>query len=204
MDSKRIIILDDHTLFLKGMMLILKECYSKCDIIAYQSISKLKSDKLNFEKFDLLISDIELPKEDTFGLFKSLKEDFPNLPILVVSMHKKFSVIKKCKALNIEGYLLKDEDEYLNEAIQTIINGETYYSKTVTDFCYRAQNSLNLLSQREEDVLKLFAKGFSNKIIAEKLFLSPETIKTHKKHIRLKLNLNNNQEIFEYCKKNLL
>ena len=186
------------------MTLILKECCSNCDIFTYQSIKKLKSDKLNFNNFDLVISDIELPGEDTFGLFTTLKNEYPDLPILVVSMHKKHSVIKKCKSLNIEGYLLKDEDEQLNTAIETIINGGKFYSKTVIDFCRHTQNTLNTLSTREEEIIKLIAKGFTNNEIAEKLFLSAETIKTHKKNIRLKLNVNNNQEIIEYAKKNFL
>ena len=89
MSSKKVIILDDHTLFLKGMALILKECCADCDVYTYQSIEKLKSDKLKFDEFDLLISDIELPGEDVFELFTSLRDDFPGLPILVVSMQKK-------------------------------------------------------------------------------------------------------------------
>jgi len=204
MKNRKVIILDDHTLFLKGMDLILRESCDNCDVYAYQSIKKIKEDKLNFNEFSLLISDIELPGEDAFELFTSLKNDYPELPILVVSMHKKHSVIKKCKALNIEGYLLKDEDEQLTIAIEKIINGEEYYSKTVTDFCKQTKKTLNVLSLREEEIIKLIVKGLSNNEIGEKLFLSTETIKTHKKNIRLKLDVYNNREIIEYAKKNFL
>ena len=153
MGRKKVIILDDHTMFLKGMALILKECCINCDVFTYQSIKKLKSDKLKFETFDLLISDIELPEEDTFELFISLKRDFPELPILVVSMHKKHAVIKKCKNLNINGYLLKDEDEQLTKAVETIINGGKYFSKSVTSFCNKADNTFEKLSTREEEII---------------------------------------------------
>lgn len=204
MANKKIIILDDHTLFLKGMRLILKECYTSCDVHVYQSIKALKQDHLNFDTFDLLISDIELPNEDTFGLFEELKQNYPHLPILVVSMHKKHSVIKKCKALNIEGYLLKDEDEQLTKAIEVILEGKEYYSERVVEFCNQTQNTFNKLSFREEEIIKLIANGFNNNEIAEKLFLSAETIKTHKRNIRTKLGIHNTHEIIEYAKKNFI
>lgn len=204
MKTKKIIILDDHTLFLKGMTLILKECCSDCDIYPYQSIKKLKSDNLNFNEFSLLISDIELPEEDTFGLFTSLKEKHPNLPILVVSMHKKNAVIKKCKQLGIEGYLLKDEDEQLTTAVETIIQGETYYSDQIVDFCNQTQDGLENLSRREEEIIKLVANGYNNAEISDKLFLSIQTVKTHKRNIKIKLDIETLAEITEYANKNFL
>ena len=204
MKNRKIIILDDHTLFLKGMSFILKECCSDCDIFTYQSIKKLKSDKLKFDEFSLLISDIELPDENTFELFASLKEKHPNFPILVVSMHKKNAIIKKCKQLGIEGYMLKDEDEQLTVAVQKIISGETYYSKRIIDFCNQNKSRIQNLSLREEEIIKLIANGYNNAEISEKLFLAIETVKTHKRNIRLKLNVESISEITEYANKNFL
>jgi DNA-binding NarL/FixJ family response regulator len=204
MNSKRVIILDDHTLFLKGMTLILKECCADCDIYPYQSIAKLKSDKLDFKEFDLLISDIEMPNEDTFALFTALKRKYKKLPILVVSMHKKNAIIKKCKAIGIDGYLLKDEDEQLTVAVETIINGEEYYSSTIIEFCKKTQDTFVKMSKREEEVIKLIAKGYSNVEISSELFVSAETIKTHKKNIKLKLETENISDITKYAKKNFL
>ncbi len=204
MKAKRVIILDDHTLFLKGMALLLIECCVTCDVLTYQSISKLRSDRLNFDEFDLLISDIELPNEDTFGFFASLKRDFPKLPILVVSMHKKNAIIRKCKAIGIEGYLLKDEDEQLIIAVETIINGGEYFSKTIINFCRQTKDMGNILSNREEEIIKLIANGYNNNDISELLFLSIETVKTHKKNIRLKLGTDSVANIIDYAKKNYL
>lgn len=202
--SKKVIILDDHTLFLKGMALILKECCVNCDIYTYQSISKLKSDKLNFNNFDLLISDIEMPNENTFELFASLKTEYPNLPIMVVSMHKKNAIIRKCKAIGIEGYLLKDEDNQLAKAVETILNGGDYYSETIIKFCNQTKDISPTLSTREEEVIKLIAKGYSNADIAKQLFLSVETIKTHKKNIKIKLDFESPADIIAYAKRNFI
>ena len=204
MKNKNIIILDDHSLFLKGMTLILKECCINFDISPYQSIKKLKSDKINFDSVDLLISDIEMPEEDTFELFAILKDKHPNLPILVVSMHKKNAVIRKCKTLGIEGYLLKDEDELLNKAIETILDGKEYYSKSIKEFYKASKTTFEKISAREEEIIKLIAAGYNNVEVAEKLNISTETIKTHKRNIRTKLDIYDNSEITEYAKQNFL
>ena len=90
------------------MTLILRECCAECEVFAYQSIRMLKKDKLKYKDFDLFISDVELPGEDTFGLLETLREKIPSLPILVVSMHKKNAVIRRCKDIGIKGYLLKE------------------------------------------------------------------------------------------------
>ena len=204
MKTKRVIILDDHSLFLRGMTLILRECCTDCEVYAYQSIRMLKKDKLKYDEFDLMISDIELPGEDTFGLLESLRDKFPSLPILVVSMHKKNAVIRRCREIGIKGYLLKDEDEQLFKAIESLMAGGTYYSKTILEFCEKTKGTFIEISKREEQIIKLIAKGLNNNDIAKQLFLSVETVKTHKKNIKLKINVNNTAEIIKYAKKTYL
>lgn len=204
MKHKRVIILDDHTLFLKGMSLILRECCADCDVFTYESISKLYKDKPDFNTYDLLISDIELPGEDAFDLLNVIKRDFPALPVLVVSMHKKVSILKKCKALGIEGYMLKHEDRQLTKAIEIIINGGNYYSNEITSFCASTDKIYNHVSFREEEIIKLIAVGYGNSEIAIHLGVTTETIKTHKKNIKLKLELDNTHEITEYARDNYL
>jgi DNA-binding NarL/FixJ family response regulator len=161
----------------------------------------LKKDKLDYSSFDLIISDIELPGEDTFAFLESLRNKVESLPILVVSMHKKNSVIRKCKEIGVKGYLLKDEDEQLQKAIETIINGGEYYSKAIQDFCKKTKSAFINISHREEEIIKLIAKGYSNNDIAKRLYLSIETVKTHKKNIKLKLGVNSTIEITEYANK---
>jgi DNA-binding NarL/FixJ family response regulator len=204
MKSKKIIILDDHTLFLRGMTLILKECCTDCEVFAYQSIRMLKKDKLNYKDFDLFISDVELPGEDTFGLLETLREKIPSLPILVVSMHKKNAVIRHCKDIGINGYLLKDEYEQLFKAIEAIMAGGEYYSNTIMEFCKKTKDIYVDISSREEQIIKLIAKGLNNNVIAQRLSLSRETVKTHKRNIKLKLDVSNTAEIIQYAKKTYL
>ena len=202
--NKKVLILDDHTLFLKGMALILLNNCIECSVNTYQTINNLKKDNLNFEDYDLLISDIELPNENSFELFALLKEQHPELPILVVSMHKKNAIIRRCKSLGVKGYLLKDEYSELVKAIITIIEGGEYYSSSILKLCKKTKNTFIKLTKREEQIIKLIAKGYNNYNIAKKLFLSPETIKTHKRNIKIKLNLNSKAGIIGYANENYL
>jgi len=204
MNTKRIIILDDHTLFLKGIALFLKTYSTKYDLYIYQSISKLKKDKLDFNEFDLLISDIDMPGEDTFELFESLKTKYPKFPILVISMHKKTIIINKCKELNIEGYLLKNEEEQLKTAVETILKGGEYYSKTIQEFYAQIKNTQNILSSREEEIIKLIAEGYNNQEISEKTNITIETVKTHKKNIKTKLKISTPHEMVTFVKQNFI
>ena len=204
MKTKRVIILDDHSLFLRGMSLILRDCCDDCEVFTYQSIALLKKGKLDYNSFDLIISDIELPRENTFAFLESLRNKVQSLPILVVSMHKKNSVIRKCKEIGVKGYLLKDEDEQLQKAIETIINGGEYYSEAIQDFCKKTKSTFIKISKREEQIIKLIARGLNNNEIAKQLYLSVETVKTHKKNIKLKISVNNTAEIIKYATKTYL
>jgi len=204
MNTKRIILLDDHTLFLKGIALFLKTYSIKYDLYIYQSINKLKKDNLNFNEFDLLISDIDMPGENTFELFDSLKISYPNFPILVISMHKKTVIINKCKELNIEGYLLKNEEEQLKTAVETILKGGEYYSKTIQEFYEYIKTTQNVLSNREEEIIKLIAQGYNNQEISEKTNITVETVKTHKKNIKTKLKISTPHEMVEFVKQNFI
>jgi len=201
---RKIILLDDHSLFLNGMKLILKNHFNEFDISTYQSIQKLNDDNLDFSTFNLLISDIDLPGENTFDFFTSLKTEFKELPILVVSMHKKNAIIKRCKTIGIDGYILKDEDHHLIPAVENVLNGKKYYSEIIMKHYLSTQDSKETLSNREEEILQLMAKGLNNQDLAKKVSISIETIKTHKKNIRLKLGLKTQLEIIEYVKENFL
>jgi len=186
------------------MSLILRDCCDDCEVFTYQSIALLKKGKLDYNSFDLIISDIELPRENTFAFLESLRNKVQSLPILVVSMHKKNSVIRKCKEIGVKGYLLKDEDEQLQKAIETIINGGEYYSEAIQDFCKKTKSTFIKISKREEQIIKLIARGLNNNEIAKQLYLSVETVKTHKKNIKLKISVNNTAEIIKYATKTYL
>ena len=194
----KILILDDHSLFSEGLGEILKSYFKSVVIHKFQSIKEVRDKNTNFNSYQLIISDIELPKEDIFEFLTTLKSDYPSIPILVISMHNKLSVIKKCKKIAVEGYILKDDHELIITAVETLMKGESYYSNKVLDTFSLLKKKEKLLTPREEEIIKLIANGKNNQQIAETLFVSVNTITTHRKNINQKLNISNAGELIKY------
>ncbi|RLD55086.1 MAG: hypothetical protein DRJ05_13535 [Bacteroidetes bacterium] len=200
----KIIILDDHSLFSKGLAKILEDNFNDIEIDIFNSIADLTKAYLDFNSYQLIISDIELPGEDVFTFLSELKTNRPNLPVLIISMHNKLSVINKCKELDIEGYILKDDHEFIMEGINEILSGHGYYSEKVKQTLDILNKKEKLLTPKEEEIIALMAKGKSNHYIADKLFISYNTIKTHRKNINRKLQLSTTADIIKYYHKNYI
>lgn len=137
----KIIILDDHSLFSEGLGKILEDNFNNIELDIFNSIANLTQAELDFNSYQLIISDIKLPGKDVFALLTKLKLNYPNIPVLVISMHNKLVVIKKYKKLNIEGYILKDDHEFIMEGINEILSGQEYYSQKV-------KQTLNILNKK--------------------------------------------------------
>jgi len=199
-----ILILDDHSLFSNGLGKILVDGFKTVNLNICKSINELNKLNLDFNSYQLFISDIELPGEDVFSLLTSIKLNHPKLPILIITMHNKLSVIKKCKELKIEGYILKDDHKLIIESIQEILSGKEYYSKKVLKTLDILNKKEKLLTPKEEEIITLIANGKSNHEIANDLSISYNTIKTHRKNINRKLLLNSTADIIKYYFKNYI
>lgn len=201
----KIVILDDHVLFTDGICNILKNSFTDIKVSKYNSISNLQNNITDYSDIDLLISDIELPNENIFDFLTGIKSNktFKG-KILVISMHNKLSVIKQCKQIGIDGYILKDDQDPLKDVITEIINGKQYYSKKVLETLNILQKKEFILTPKEELIMKNISEGKDVKNIAGSLFISTNTIKTHKKNIYRKLNLNSTAELVKYYLKNYI
>ena len=200
----KILILDDHSLFSHGLGQILKDNFSDVDLEVFNSIVDLSKKNIDYKSIDLLISDIELPGEDIFVFLNYLKSNFPSLPVLIISMHNKLSVIKKCKELGIEGYILKDDHQLILDVVSKITSGEIFYSEKVLETLEILNIKENILTPKEEEIIVLLARGKNNHEIADELFISYNTIKTHRKNIHRKLQLNSTADIVKYYYENYI
>ena len=194
----KVLILDDHSLFARGLGRILEDNLEQSEINICNNIASIKSKCIDLYTLDLFISDIELPNEDIYELLALLAEKIPELPVLIVSMHNKLSVIKKCQSLGIRGYILKDDDHLIIKAVNAIRNGESYFSEKVMNTLNILEKKEMVLTPKEEEVIAYLAKGYSNQEIADKIFISYNTVKTHRKNIYRKLGLNTNGDIIRY------
>lgn len=194
-----IVIADDHSMFLDGLLSILKE--EKDYNIIYTAkngglIQKYLSINTE-EKIDLVITDISMPEVDGIALNSWLKTNITNIKTLIVSMHTVPSIIDQLMYSDIDGYVPKNaEKEELLKAIKNILNGEKYFSKEITEiylknkFSKKRESEIKL-TKREIEVITLIAEEYTTQEIADQLFLSKHTIESYRKNLISKLNVRN-------------
>ncbi|KAA8998373.1 response regulator transcription factor [Paenibacillus spiritus] len=214
----KIVIADDHAIVRSGFTMILN-FQPDMEVIgtaadgaeAYAAVAKLRP--------DILVMDVSMPPGES-GLVATgkIKADFPETRILILTMHDDEEYLFHVLKNGASGYVLKSApDEELLLAIRTIYEGGTYIHPKMANSLVRelfsrtetsgsaGDDTFEQLSVRELEVLPLIAKGYGNKEIAEKLFISVKTVEAHKAKIMGKLNLKSRPELVEYAlKKKLL
>jgi len=213
MNSKiKIILTDDHRIFRDGIKSLLSE-NEEIQIIGEASDGYELMEMLKMITPDLVIMDITMPKLSGIEVTKQITSLYPEMGILILSMHTNEEFVINSIKAGAQGYLPKDTSkEELLKAIHAIYNGGEYYSKNVSDsflknFARRFKVEQTLkendeLTKREIEILQLAAGGSSNKEIAEQLFISIKTVDAHKNHIMQKLKLKNTAELVIYAIKN--
>lgn len=196
----KIITIDDHTLFAQGLCKIISDHFTDTEVRYFNSIENFQKSNIQNSEIDLIISDIELPEEDVFTFFQTITD----IPILVISMHNKLHVIKKCMELGVKGYILKDDHDKVEAAIHKVLTGETYYSPKVKNKLKISDLEEKIITPKEREIIKLVVEGKNNQEIANNLFLSINTIKTHRKNINSKLQLNSTAELIKYFHDNCI
>ncbi len=198
----RILIVDDHALFSSGAAELIQR---NLQAEVQQAGNPLEVLDMDLTAFDLIISDIDMPEMNGLELIEKLKKskDCPN--ILVISMHNKPSIVTKCVDLGVQGYILKfDDNSTFIHAIESIASGETYFSKNVETMLENSQMADVFLTPREEEVIRMISLGHQVSEIAQSLFIGTETVKTHIKNIRTKLNVKSKAQIIQFARDNLL
>lgn len=202
MQKKKIAIIDDHVLFLTGIAELIKKEF-KAEISVFSTPREFLANSMS--DLDLLITDIEMGGLSGIDVVSKLKERNTEFPILVISMHNKLSVIKKCKQLGVNGYLLKDDsNRILFEAINCLFSGGTYFSEKVTKTLEKVKEYDKDLTPREEEIIRCLTKGMESKEIADNLFISVNTVKTHRRNLKSKLGLETTADIIKYAIDNFI
>jgi DNA-binding NarL/FixJ family response regulator len=207
-DVKRIVIVDDHPLFRKGLEQLIHSdgAFAICGEAgnASEAIDVIR--KLNP---DLAIVDLSLPGANGIELIKNIRAEFSKLPILVLSMHDESLYALRALRAGAEGYVMKHEAmANVIRAIREIFNGRPYLSadmaaQVITKFTHGASEGeadpVDRLSDRELEILELIGKGTEVRQIAKRLHLSPKTVETHRAHIKEKLQLKNAREVARFA-----
>ena len=207
----KIALVDDHTLFRKGLKSLIAELSNPCEIVweadnGKECLAKLKEHTVPH----VLIMDVSMPVMNGYELAEILKERYAQLPVLVVSMIEKEESLIKLLRLGIRGYLSKDiEPDELELAIQSIVNKGYYYTDHVTGKLIKAIKNDNsqiqseiILSDREKQLLQLVCSDDTYKEIADKMNLSHKTVDTYRISLFEKLQVKSRTGLVLYAIKN--
>ena len=201
-----LLIADDHTLFIEGLSMLVSRI-EDVHIVGDAKNGKEVIQLCQNLKIDLILMDLEMPQMGGIEATEIIKRDFPNIKIIAVTMLNDYNTIKKALRSGMDGYVVKNLGiAELQNAIETVMNGQIYMSPEITTILAlgvagRKPNQAYVpdLTKREKEVIKLIIEGLTNDLIAEKLFLSPLTVSTHRKNVLSKLNLKNTAMLVKYC-----
>lgn len=207
--SIKILIADDHQLFREGLFNLLSAA-ENIDIIGQAENGKETIKLARKLQPDIVIMDIGMPVINGIEATTILKKELPDIRVIALSMHSDKNYIKGMFEAGAYGYLFKNcaYDELL-EAINTVYDGRKYLDDEITevvihDYLGKEKNipvSDPQLSEREAEILKLFAEGKSSREIAELLFVSVKTVGSHRQHIFQKLELGSTADLVKYALK---
>jgi len=205
--NMKLFLTDDHAILLGGLVKII-ESEPDLEIVGTAGSVQETLEKLTQTKIDLLITDYNLPDEDGLALVQKVKRKYPNIKILVLSMHDEAHLVKEILKEGVNGYMVKnDSHNQLIAAIYAIKAGNTYLSPQVNDILIKGLNGAGeqkLLTSREREILKLIAREYTNKDIAEELFISERTVETHRKNVLRKTGTHNLVGLIKYAYANNL
>jgi DNA-binding NarL/FixJ family response regulator len=199
----RLFIVDDHPLVIEGIHSLLQ---NEKDI-AWMGHAMNAQSCLGFfvnNTADVLLVDISLPGMDGVELCGVMKNKYPEIFILGLSTFNQGLYIKKMMENGASGYILKNcSKEELISAIHAVYEGAIFFNGEVGQALEEYQKSskveLPVLTPREKEILGLIAEGFTNPQIAEKIFLSPFTVDSHRKNLLAKLNVKNTAMLIRFA-----
>jgi DNA-binding NarL/FixJ family response regulator len=186
-----IFIVDDHYLVIEGIRSLLQH-EKNLEWMGHAMNAASCLDYLKRYQPNVILMDVNLPDKSGTELCKEVKKLYPSLLIVGLSTFNQQAVVRNMMDNGASGYVLKNATkEELLEAIDMIINGETYFSQEVVHSLNEPQPRQPVITRREKEVLQLIAEGLTNTEIADKLFISVPTVNTHRKSIIEKFEVKN-------------
>jgi DNA-binding NarL/FixJ family response regulator len=203
----KVVLIDDHAIVRQGLAELIND---QPDLITCgEAESPPQALKVIAEvNPDVAVVDVSLHSGDGIELCRQIHEKWPQIAILVLSMHDEALYAERALRAGARGYVMKQEpQETVMAAIRQVLKGDTHLSEKMASKLLRSFSGnrnadappLERLSDRELQVFRLIGQGRSVKDIADELFLSPKTVETHKEHIKQKLNLASSNDLLRYA-----
>jgi len=207
-DRIRVLIADDHIIVRSGLRLLLE---TESDFEVVGEASEGSEALILVEKHlpDVVLMDIAMPGMDGLEATRRIKASWPQIQVLVLTMHRSDEYFFEMLKAGASGYILKGaETSDLIHAVRVVGRGEVFLypsiaQKLVKDylsFVQWGEGSASSLSPREKEILRLLGEGYSTKEIADKLVISQSTIHSHRSNLMTKLGLSNRRELIQYAR----
>jgi len=208
MGKIKVLVADDHTILRQGIKSLLAN-EEEIEVIGEAKNGREALTIIEETLPDVILMDIAMPGLNGLEATRRIKKKFPRMKVLVLTMYTNEEYIFQILNAGANGYLVKETAfQDLISAIKAVYKNEAFMSpsiskKVINSYIKRAQNdeqeTCEILTTREREILQLIAEGNSSKKIAELLFISPKTVETHRTHIMDKLNIHNRTGLVKYA-----
>jgi DNA-binding NarL/FixJ family response regulator len=209
----KLFVVDDHPIFIDGITGLLKDAPG-FSIIGTAQNGKELLEKIASQTPDIVLMDINMPEMDGIEATKQLKINYPNIKVIMLTMFNDIRFIKELLEIGAKGYILKNiSRDDLIKAIETVSSGMPFLDSAVQEKVIsnmqnqdegevddkEADAMVQNITTRELEILQLIALGLTSQEISKKLFISKNTVETHRKNLLAKLNVKNTASLLKFA-----
>lgn len=202
-----VLVVDDHTLFRKGTMKLI-ETFEEVGNIYEAENGKVGLQKIKEESIGLVLLDLEMPVQDGWETSRRIIDLYPDIYIIMVSMFDNLKIISDLIEIGVHSYLLKNADpEEMHAAIKGVLNNQFYYNQLVSKALHSKlkgdmATEAGVLTKREVEIVRMICQELTMKEISDRLFLSEQTVLTHRKNLMKKISAKNSVSIVRHAIQN--
>jgi len=201
----RILMADDHPTVRAGIRALLR-LFPNTRLVAEASNGKEALRAVEREKPDIVLMDISMPEMDGLAAAAEIQKRFPRVKVIIFSSEAPSAHVKKAVQAGVAGYLLKNLIEELEPALKAVASGKTYFSTAISHALLQPhmvrETNDNLLTPRQQEILRLIARGYSTKEIADRLNISVKTAQTHRTQLMKRLDIHEIAGLVRYAIRN--
>lgn len=201
-EMKNIFIVDDHQMLVDGVKLMI-EGNADFFVVGGSTKSVEVLDAIENLKVDILITDVDMPGMSGVELTRAVKNKYPHVKILALSMFGDSAIVVEMIDAGISGYILKNAGKKeLVEALNKIVDGQNYFAQDITlqlTKSYKRNQEEIKLTDREIEIIRMIEQELSTRDIADQLFISERTVETHRKNILSKTNTHSVVGLLKYA-----
>lgn len=196
---RKVVIADDHMIVASGIQAIL-DSNKGYHVVGLVENGKEVLEVIEKHEVDIVLMDINMPVMNGIDCTKKLKVQYPDIKVIILTMYNRVQFIRELIGVGADGCVLKSNSgKELLAAIDRVMSGKTYFDH-LNDFTDPvAELNQYQVSEREIEVITLIAEGLTSKEIADRLFISEHTVKTHRKNIFKKLNLKGTEALIQFA-----